>query len=99
MPRKMARSGCQTRFSGWPSADQAVHTLYLSCGKGRKSASTRSSFGSHPGNRGSKPAEGGLTHVFCAAECKDVPSYLLLNAVEILGLSANGRGNVDVTIC
>ena len=51
MPRKMARSGCQTRF-GLAEALMAVHTLYLSCGKGRKSANTRSSFGSHPGNPG-----------------------------------------------
>ena len=32
MPRKMARSGCQTRF-GLAEALMAVHTLYLSCGK------------------------------------------------------------------
>ena len=44
MPRKMARSGCQTPF-GLAEALMAVHTLYLSCGKGRKSANTRSSFG------------------------------------------------------
>ena len=35
MPRKMARSGCQTRF-GLAEALMAVHTLYLSCGKAGK---------------------------------------------------------------
>jgi hypothetical protein len=44
MPRKMARSGCQTRF-GLAEALMSVHHLVSVLREGRKSANTRSSAG------------------------------------------------------